>query len=136
VIIKAPPQIVNTYCWDVSHKYGAGGLYSTAGDLNKWDQALNTDKLVSKDTLNTIFTSSVSANSLALPAGAVYDYGWVISKQAGYRLIEHGGEVNGFLTNLARYPDDQVTIIVLANWDALDPAAISRGLAALVFAGK
>ena len=48
-------QYVNASGWDVSQRYAAGGLYSTVGDLYKWDQALYTDGLVSKETLDTIF---------------------------------------------------------------------------------
>jgi hypothetical protein len=42
----------------------------------------------------------------------------------------------GFVTQRARYPDDQVTIIVLSNWDALKPAQISSELANIVFDEK
>jgi hypothetical protein len=37
---------------------------------------------------------------------------------------------------LARYPDDQVKIIVLSNWDALNPTQISGELADIVFDEK
>jgi len=30
-------QIINAPCWNVSSRYAAGGLYSTVGDLYKWD---------------------------------------------------------------------------------------------------
>jgi len=104
-------QIINAPCWDVSIKYAAGGLYSTVGDLFKWDQALYTDQLVSKDTLNTIFTPKVS-----MDFENSYGYGWVISQQSGHRYIWHNGSVyDGFVSQLARYPDDQDTIIVLSN---------------------
>ena len=53
-------QYVNAPGWDVSQRYAAGGWYSTVGDLYKWDQALYNDQLVSKETLDTIFTSMVS----------------------------------------------------------------------------
>jgi CubicO group peptidase (beta-lactamase class C family) len=123
--------IINAACWDVSLKYAAGGLYSTVGDLYKWDQALYTDQLVSQETLNTIFTSTIS-----IPGGGVYGYGWIISQQSGHRVIEHSGGVNGFVADLARYPDDQVTIIVLSNTDWEKPDQIARSLADIVLAEK
>ncbi len=128
-------QLINTPCWDVSQKYAAGGLYSTVGDLYTWDQALYTDRLVSKETLNTIFTSTVSIQSAQVP-DAVYGYGWVIYHRSGHKIIEHGGGVNGFATNLARFPDDQVTIIVLSNMDFEQPGLISSGLADIVLEEK
>ena len=58
--------------------YAAGGLYSTAGDLYKWDQALYTEKLVSKATLDAIFTPNLSD----------YGYGWQIEKGALGKVSE------------------------------------------------
>jgi CubicO group peptidase (beta-lactamase class C family) len=125
-------RALNVDCEDVSLKYAAGGLYSTVEDLYKWDQALYTNQLVSKDTLNKIFTSSVSMQ----PGGATYGYGWIISRHFERRVIEHSGAVFGFETQIMRYPDDQVTVIVLSNTDFQDPVAISVRLAGIVFGGK
>ena len=41
---------------DMSFLSGAGALYSTVQDLYRWDQALYTDKLISKKSLDTMFT--------------------------------------------------------------------------------
>jgi CubicO group peptidase (beta-lactamase class C family) len=124
-------QLINTFPRDVSQRYAAGGLYSTVGDLLKWDQALYTNQLVSTESLSAIFAPSAS-----LPNGVGYGYGWMISDRSGYHIVEHGGAVPGFVANLARYPDDQVTIIVLSNFDVYNPAQISDGLAEIVFKEK
>jgi len=125
-------EIINAPCWDVSLKYAAGGLYSTVGDLYKWDQALYTDQLVSQKNLDTIFTSTISIPG----SGGLYGYGWIISQQSGHRVLEHSGDVSGFVADLARYPDDQVTIIVLSNTDWEKPDQISKGLADIVLEEK
>jgi CubicO group peptidase (beta-lactamase class C family) len=125
-------DIVNAPCRDVSLKFAHGGLYSTVGDLYKWDQALYTNQLVSQEILNTIFTSTVSIPN----NGGLYGYGWIISEQSGHRVIKHSGNVFGFVADLARYPDDQVTIIVLSNTDWEKPDEISKGLASIVLGDK
>jgi CubicO group peptidase (beta-lactamase class C family) len=125
-------DIVNAPCYDVSLKFAHGGLYSTVGDLYKWDQALYANQLVSQETLNTIFTSTVSIPG----SNGLYGYGWMISQQSGHRVIEHSGNVYGFVADLARYPDDQVVIIVLSNTDWEKPDEISRNLANIVLGGK
>jgi CubicO group peptidase (beta-lactamase class C family) len=122
-------QFVNAPGYDVSQRYAAGGLYSTVGDLYKWDQALYADRLVSKETLTTIFTSMVSVPDLG-----GYGYGWVISQQSGHRVISHSGGFSGFVSQITRYPDDQVTIIVLTNVHNEDPYQITNALADMVFA--
>ena len=122
-------QYVNAPGWDVSQRYAAGGWYSTVGDLYKWDQALYTDSLVSKETLDTIFTSMVS-----VPDVGGYGYGWFSSQQSGHRVIWHGGDLPGFISQITRYPDDQVTIIVLTNVHNEDPYQITNALAEMVLA--
>jgi CubicO group peptidase (beta-lactamase class C family) len=123
-------QLINAPCMDASIKYAAGGLYSTVGDLYKWDQALYTNRLVSAETLSTIFTSTVRIPYLA---EALYGYGWAISQPSGYRVIEHDGLVPGFASDLARYPEKPATIIVLSNVDTSDPSHILKVLAATLF---
>ena len=33
----------------------------------------------------------------------------------GHKVIEHGGGIEGFNTELAYYPDDKLTVVVLGN---------------------
>ncbi len=128
-------RFVNAACFDVALKYAAGALYSTVGDLYKWDQALYTDQLVSKEMLKTIFTSTIAVPSI-LATDMVYGYGWEISHQSGYLVIGHAGRVPGFIAQLLRYPDDQVTVIVLSNLDSLDLGLINKTLPEIVLGAK
>ena len=125
-------ELINAPDWHVSTIYAAGGFYSTVGDLFKWDQALYSEQLVSKETLDRIFASSSATNY----GSTKYGYGWYITEASGHKSIEHNGQTSGFLSQLARYPNDQVTIIVLSNFDMLDVNPISRELAALVFENR
>ncbi|NIM89986.1 MAG: serine hydrolase [Candidatus Aminicenantes bacterium] len=117
---------VNASYLDMSIPHGAGALYSTVEDLYLWDRALYTEKLVSKSSLDKIFS----------PFKDNYGYGWGISELFGHKRISHGGGINGFTTNISRYPDDDVCIIVLSNFDYSSTVRISRDLAAIVFGEK
>ncbi|MGH6690246.1 MAG: serine hydrolase [Gammaproteobacteria bacterium] len=44
-----------------------------------------------------------------------YGFGWFITRFAGHRLVTHGGGITGFSANLYHFPDDRLTIAVLAN---------------------
>jgi D-alanyl-D-alanine carboxypeptidase len=44
-----------------------------------------------------------------------YAYGVSIADENGHRVVSHGGAINGFLTHLAWYPDDGLTIALLTN---------------------
>lgn len=122
---KQAGKVINAAYMDMSVPYAAGSLYSTTGDLLKWDQALYTEKLVSKKSLDEIFTP--------WKGDAGYGYGWGMAKQFGRRSISHGGGIYGFATQIARYPDDLVTVIVLSNIQAAPAGQIANNLAAIVF---
>jgi len=119
-------DLVNASFLDMSIPHAAGALYSTVEDLYLWDRALYTEKLVSKSSLDKMFT----------PFKDNYGYGWGISKLFKRKRISHGGGINGFTTNISRYTDDNICIIVLSNFDYSSTGKISRDLAAIVFGEK
>jgi len=84
---------------------GDGGIYTSVIDLFKWDQALYTDKLISKEALLEAFT----------PALDNYGFGWWIDAYKGHRRIRHYGSTCGFRTAILRYPENEFTVIILTN---------------------
>ncbi len=104
----------------------AGGLYSTVGDLYKWDQALYTEKLLPKSALDVMFT----------PGLGDYGYGWNIETSEWGRLVKHNGNIPGFVSNISRYPDNKVTVIVLSNMSTTQIDKVAADLAGFVFGGK
>jgi hypothetical protein len=102
--------------------HAAGALYSTVNDLYLWDQTLYTEKLVSKASLDRIFT----------PFKGDYAYGWFVTKRFNRRLITHGGSINGFGTTIDRYPADGACVIVLSNVEGSALAPAARDLAAIL----
>ncbi len=116
-------EIVNAAYMDMTIPYAAGALASTTGDLLLWDQALYTEKLVSRKTLDEIFT----------PFKSNYGYGWSIGKKFDRQEISHGGGIYGFATEIARFPADKVTVVVLSNVQGAPAGRIGNDLAAIVF---
>ncbi|MEI6157769.1 MAG: DUF3471 domain-containing protein, partial [Atribacterota bacterium] len=49
------------------------------------------------------------------------------------KLISHSGGINGFLTHISRFVEDQVTIIVLSNFSFAKSDSIALNLSAIVF---
>ena len=100
--------------------YGEDGIYSTANDLYKWDQALYTDRLVSRSTLEMAFTpgrandgKEILTDVFTHPSS--YGFGWFISSLHGEKLVEHSGGWSGYATHILRVPGRRVTAIVLTN---------------------
>ncbi|MDQ3747417.1 MAG: serine hydrolase [Acidobacteriota bacterium] len=116
-------EFVNASYMDMTIPGAAGAIYSTTGDLLLWDQALYTEKLVSRKTLDETFT----------PFKSEYGYGWSIGKKFDRQVIAHGGGIYGFATHIARFPADKVTVIVLSNVQGAPAGRISNDLAAIVF---
>lgn len=104
---------------DMSIPYAAGSLYSTVEDLFLWDQALYSERLVKKTTLEKIFTPHITISGRGIPGA--YGYGWFLSKEKigsstdSVDAIEHGGGIFGFNTLMFRVPHKKQTIILLAN---------------------
>ena len=115
--------LVNAPYIDMTIPYSAGGLYCTVEDLYRWDRALYTEKLVSRKTLDQMFT----------PYKGDYAMGWVVRTEFNHKLITHGGGINGFSTSIRRYPDSNACVIVLSNLQNADTEKISHDLAAILF---
>lgn len=88
---------------------GDGNVYSSVEDLLKWDQALYTEKLVKKATLQEAFTPGRLNNG----DKTSYGFGWGVD-ESGKKLSHTGGWV-GFRTIIVRYTDKNQTLIVLDN---------------------
>jgi CubicO group peptidase (beta-lactamase class C family) len=67
---------------------------------------------------------------------ADYGFGWQIDAVDGHRRVHHGGSLPGFRAEFARFPDDQLTVIVLTNADGAQPAVIATGIARMYWTAK
>jgi len=91
----------------------AGGGYSTAGDLLRFAQALESGKLISKASLTAATT----------PYKEDYGYGFGIAGEGPLRSYGHGGGAPGMNGDLRIYPQLGYVVICLSN---LDPPAATR----------
>jgi CubicO group peptidase (beta-lactamase class C family) len=104
-------QLINRNPTETSSTLGAGGLMTTASDLAKWDRALYGDALLSAASKEVMWTSPV------LPSGEDPEYalGWRVTPYQGMTSQSHGGQVAGFNAFFARYPEQEVAVIVFLN---------------------
>lgn len=94
---------------DMSIPYSAGSLYSTTKDLLRWEQGLFEGKILSAESLKKMME----------PFKNDYGFGVRIYSLNGHKAISHAGGTSGFNTKLIYFPDDKLTVIVLANLNAL-----------------
>jgi CubicO group peptidase (beta-lactamase class C family) len=84
---------------------GAGSLYSTTGDLLKWEQGLFGGKVLKAESLEKMTT----------PFKSNYALGLMVETAGGHKRISHGGGIEGFNTQLTYYPENKLTVVVLGN---------------------
>jgi len=108
-----------------------GALYFTVEDLQRWDAALYSERLLKKASLDRMWTVEKLNNGT--PNKAHYGFAWEINSVNGHRVIEHGGAWQGFTTYIARYVDDKLTVVALTNLDSghSNPKKITSGVAAI-----
>lgn len=102
---------------DMSTPYSAGALYSTTGDMWKWDRALRAKTLLDGELEARMFT----------PGAEHYGYGWFIEpNEADEPLIYHTGGLPGVSTVILRVPSRGRCVILLCNTfnSVVYPAAI------------
>ncbi len=89
---------------------GPGGMTSTVGDVEKWDEAVRQPGIFTQSSLTQMFTPS----PIGVSYGAYAD-GWFVSQLNGHLYIWHDGFVGGFQTMNATFPNDGIDIIILTN---------------------
>jgi CubicO group peptidase (beta-lactamase class C family) len=105
-----------------------GSLYLSVLDLAKWDASLYTDRIVKAGSLKRMWTPVTLTSGNTHP----YGFGWALGDVRGHRLVEHGGAWQGFKSAIVRFPDDGLTVILLANLAQTDPTRLAHGIAALI----
>jgi CubicO group peptidase (beta-lactamase class C family) len=96
---------------DHTWPYAAGSLCSTARDLVRWNRALHGGRLLKPQSLAAMTTPMPLVDGTPLH----YAMGLGVTERAGKRMISHGGGINGFVSDGAYFPDDDLVIVVLQN---------------------
>lgn len=89
---------------------GAGGFYTTAGDLVAFGRALLRRRL-----LDEVRTTEVITGKVPTGHGDVYAYGCSVSVDAGHQIVWHNGGGPGANAWLQLYPSDGYVLAALSN---------------------
>jgi CubicO group peptidase (beta-lactamase class C family) len=108
---------------------GDGGIYSSTEDLVEWDRALREHTLLSAAEMQPAVTPVPAQNESG--ASVAYGFGWFLAPYQGHKRMSHDGETVGFRTTFQRFPDDNLSIIVLANRADANPEELALRVADL-----
>jgi CubicO group peptidase (beta-lactamase class C family) len=105
----------------MSIPHGAGALYSTTGDLLRWQRGLFGGKLLKPETVAKMTTAVLN------------DYGLGVQVRTvdGRKLVAHGGGIEGFNTQMQHYPAEKLTVITLANLNGPGADTLASKLASM-----
>jgi CubicO group peptidase (beta-lactamase class C family) len=87
---------------------GDKNIYATNEDMLKWAVGLSSGKIVSKESLEMMFTKGKTKYGRKIP----YGFGFRIDTKNDEKLVYHFGKWNGFSTGLTIYPDNLIVIIL------------------------
>jgi CubicO group peptidase (beta-lactamase class C family) len=120
-------DVVNAEFLEMTIPSGAGGMYSTIEDLYIWGLSLHSQRQISEKAYGSMTT----------PFKDTYGYGLFIYEEdimgSLRKVIGHGGGINGFLTEMRHYKNEDLTIIVLSNLVTTQVGPISQQLARIAF---
>ncbi|MET3575603.1 serine hydrolase domain-containing protein [Bhargavaea ullalensis] len=115
---------------DMSVAAGAYGMYSSVSDLLLWDRALGDNSIIGPRGREKMFTLH----------NEMCGYDWFYSKEIRNRKErvkwEHFGDVNGFVSHYLRVPEEELSVVVLSNFNLTPADRIARDLAAIVLDGE
>jgi hypothetical protein len=105
--------------------YGATSLFTTVGDLLKWEA--NFDRPLVGD--RALFDQMQTPTRLTNGDASAYGLGLSIGAYRGARLVEHNGADAGYRSYAGRFPDHGLAIAVLCNAATANTTALARGVA-------
>jgi CubicO group peptidase (beta-lactamase class C family) len=106
-------------------KVGDGGLMSSVDDLLLWDRNFYDDRLGKGALLKEMLTRGVLNDGEQIG----YALGLEIGTYRGLQIVEHGGALFGYRTEVLRFPQERFTVLCLCNLSSADPSSLSRKVA-------
>lgn len=98
--------------------YADGNMQSNVDDLLKWHKYLymsDSEELIKRKTLEEAFED----NLLKDGSKTGYGFGFFLGENMGHREIWHTGGTKGFISRCSRFIDDEITFVMLTNYEGL-----------------
>jgi len=102
---------------------GDVGVIISIPDMIRWDAALKNNRLINAQSRKDMFEPGTLNDGSYIG----YGYGWFIQPHAGHLMVEHsGGFRTGFTSDIMRFPDIDLDIIVFCNqWSGISSTRIA-----------
>jgi len=110
---------------------GDGGVLTTVGDLALWDRNFYDGRVGGMDVVKRMQATGVLNDGKPIE----YASGLFVSSYRGLRQVEHSGAIAGYSAQLWRFPDQRLSVIVLANSSDVNTFRMVASIADIYLAG-
>ena len=106
----------------INERAGAGGLYTSITELQKWDENFYTGTVGGMAVLKQLQTRAVlnDGNTIA------YAWGLQIGEYGGRPIVEHSGSLGGYRAHIFRVPSEHTSVALLCNVSAVNTTSLAR----------
>jgi CubicO group peptidase (beta-lactamase class C family)/imidazolonepropionase-like amidohydrolase/Tol biopolymer transport system component len=105
-----------------------GSMLLSLRDMLAWNETVRQRRILRPES----WALMLSATRLNSGRPYPYGFGWFVEEAGGHPMLQHGGTWQGFVTQYSHFPDQELSVVVLANARAMAPPALAMQLAALV----
>ncbi len=106
----------------MTQPFSAGALCSTTQDLVRWRRALNQKVLLNAESSRLLETSG----SLRDGSETGYGFGFFVGTLGQHTRVFHGGSINGFSAQVAYYPSDGLSVVILSNTEGAGVSSLEE----------
>lgn len=120
--------LTNSPLADNSYKVPGGGFVSTAEDLARFAVALQTFKLLKRETLELMY----APQKLKDGKETAYGLGWGVGSRNGQRTVGHSGGQQRISTFLHMQPDRGLAVVIMSNLEGARLGDLAQHIGDLV----
>ena len=128
-------KLINKPYYSPSVTFSAGGQLSCIEDMVKYERELCNPTLLQQSTLDLMWTPHHSSSKKNWQQKGYVGYvvaglGWFMPDYPNKRVVAHNGSIVGFASNISRFIEDRLTVILFCNLDKIiRPDAIAKKIA-------
>ena len=128
-------KLINKPYYSPSVTFSAGGQLSSIEDMVKYERELCNPTLLQQSTLDSMWTHHPPLCRKNWQPERYAGYlrvglGWLMPDYPNKRIVGHNGSIVGFASNITRFIDDCLTVILFCNLDKIiRPDAIAKEIA-------
>ncbi len=104
---------------DIPESAAAGAISSSAKDMTQWVRfVLNGGMIEGKHLVSEKSFNETVAPQMKIAGNISYGFGWMLRDWNGHKVVDHGGNIDGFNAQVAMMPDQKLGFVMLTNVSA------------------